>query len=292
MNILLTGSSGNIGRILKTYLMDNGHHVYGVGRSCNSPDIKFDFNSDESLTNEINSLGINIIIHLAASLSPKSIDDCLLNSYGVYKLLSDNKNIKYIVMGSAAEYGLVNNTEFITEETQPNPVSVYGKTKYLQTVLCNELINKYEYKIVVLRLFNVISDNLPESSFIGSLFNKVVSTNKKIIVNSGKVTRDFIDVRDVSILLERIINAEEWHSDVYNLATGINTSYSDFINLANEILVSNGNKMIQLEETGKSEPFSSARADVSKLSRVYLWKPKYSIKESIKYYIDKLIEKN
>ncbi|MGB4812364.1 MAG: SDR family oxidoreductase [Methylophilaceae bacterium] len=70
MNILVTGASGFVGKVLCDTLCENGHHVVGVYRNANKinpnlqPFIISDFNADTDWKEAL--IGVDVIVHLAA----------------------------------------------------------------------------------------------------------------------------------------------------------------------------------------------------------------------------------
>ena len=86
--------------------------------------------------------------YAANVLSTKNILDALLSSECKARIL---------LIGSAAEYGAIDEEENPIAETHPlKPISIYGLTKVLQTQLMDYYYRMHQINIVMARTFNIL----------------------------------------------------------------------------------------------------------------------------------------
>lgn len=284
MNILITGASGNIGSFLFRNLAKT-HNVFGISRkkSENNKILNFDLNevSQEKLDDLLVRLDINSIIHCAGVLKVEKIDDFITNSFLVNKLLSTKKKgVKYIVIGSAAEYGIYKKGK-INEMAVVSPQTNYGISKLLQTALGVYYATIHNIDIINLRLFNVLSPTSGRGSLMGSLIQCTKNTNETMQIPNLAIQRDFIDVRDIVDLINVIISTNVKHEHIYNVGSGKNTTYRDFLNIFKKILRNNNVATPKFITTNIEEDYSISECDTSKLTKDYNWKPRYSLEESL-----------
>jgi len=285
MNILITGITGHIGSFLADYLSAQ-HKIFGIAREANKPNhFVFDLlpGKQEELDTILENNQIELVIHCAANKKPTTMDDLYLNSLALNKFLVSpvGKKIRYIVIGSAAEYGLGNpETNLITEETLPVPDSLYGVSKFFQTTLANYYHN-LDYKITVLRLFNIISPSAEPGTFVGNVFTEIEKGEAgKITINNSKVERDFIDIRDFADLVKQVVETPP-KSFLYNVGTGNNVSYGDFINETLKLLQAADLPQPKVIDKGQPEKFHQAKCGNNKIKTEYNWAPQFTLKDSV-----------
>jgi GDP-4-dehydro-6-deoxy-D-mannose reductase len=286
-NILITGSTGNIGMLLMNRLIKNGNNVVGI--SLNAIKKKnlenFDLNKikDDQITFILKKYKIDTIIHLAADIKTDSLDGFILNSFALNKFFCNKlgKNLKYVVMSSASEYGDSDKSILNEDTSMLCPVTNYGISKLLQTTLCYFYNKNNNIDITIIRLFNIIAPFLPVSSIIGSLIDKV-KNNKNIKINNYNIKRDFLDLRDFVQLVCLIVNSNK-KTMIYNVGSGVSVSYKEFIELFNEVLKENNKKTVNIELVSDFQRKNDYTADVSKVKKDFNWSPKYSLNESIKW---------
>ena len=215
--------------------------------------LKSDFSSDKVI-NFIKSKKINNIIHLAAITSindnKKNNIKCYNNNFKksklfVNKLNSQKINIKkFIFSSSAAVYGFSKNFK-IKENYKANPISTYGKSKYMFEIFLKKNKFKLLDKILVLRFFNVVGGNLLSLRNKETLFNRLNLANKKnriFYINGhdhptkdGTNVRDFIDLYILSQFIFLIIKKNfKKRYLVFNVGSGFGKSILEIINKLKE----------------------------------------------------------
>ncbi|OCL95919.1 dTDP-4-dehydrorhamnose reductase [Aliarcobacter thereius] len=129
LNILVTGSNGQVGSEIKELSTNYSYNFYFTSRD------DFDITNKENIRNFCNENNINVIINCAAytavDKAESDIDNAdLVNRKAVKKLsiVSKELNIKLIHISTDYVFDGKNHKPYI-EEFQTNPQGVYGKTK-------------------------------------------------------------------------------------------------------------------------------------------------------------------
>lgn len=244
-NILITGSSGFIGRVLTKTLFEN-HKVYGIdivhpkynGGYMNSY-LVLDYASivnKETIRNFILRHNIDTVVHLAAI---SNITDCetfpkecsRVNVAGTQLLIDTMKDAgvnNIIFASSAAVYG--NYHKAITENILLNPINIYGMSKMDGEVL----IANSKLNYMNLRFFNVCGTDknctLGEDMFPSHIISKAVKHsiyNSTFTLNGntyntsdGTCVRDYIDVQDVCNVMKTIIENSLYKNEAINVGSG------------------------------------------------------------------------
>ena len=245
MNVINTGAGGFPGTHLINFLRKNTQadiKIFCLGKTHNvhCENLYVGSIKNKELINKfISKVRPDYLFHLAGtSNSADNIDQIKLVNTDFSKFLLeaiDKNNLqhktKILITGTAAEYGKVPSSELpISENLIPKPASVYGKTKYAQTLHALKW-QKTNKKLVVVRPFNIIGSNMPKHLALGDFIHQIESISKKGILKTGNinVNRDFIDVYDVVNLMWKLINNHDAYGEVINICSGIGVSVADIL---------------------------------------------------------------
>lgn len=143
--VLITGASGFVGYHLINEALKNNLEVYAAIRKSSSIDhlkdldVKYvypDFRDQEALSKLLSDNGINYIIHAAGATKARSQKeyDTINATYTVNlakaAVNADAQFKKFVLISSLAAVGPINSLEgTITDNTTPNPVTAYGRSK-------------------------------------------------------------------------------------------------------------------------------------------------------------------
>jgi UDP-glucose 4-epimerase len=168
--ILVTGSSGQLGKSIVNLLKDKNYEVIGIDIVPSfTTDILIDIRDVESV-NEI-TIGLDAIIHTAAvhgkhyELNYPRAEFIKTNIDGTFNLLNAcvlNGIKKFLYTSTTSIYGnsMVNESQavWVDETLIPNPRDIYDITKLTAELLCQDYFNKEKIETTVLR----VSRFLPE----------------------------------------------------------------------------------------------------------------------------------
>ena len=295
MKCLVTGGAGFIGSNLALELEKQGNEVTIVdnlfsGTKKNLKDFKGKFiELDISKPFELNN-NFEVIFHEAAITDPRFKDDnetIRANTEGFKNIieLAKKNNAKLIYASTAGLYG--NGPVPMKEEQKKEILSAYGKSKLMMDNEAEKLFDKMY--IVGLRYFNVFGPNEKHkgrpASMIYHLAKQIKEGNPPRIFKYGEQKRDHIYVKDI---VNATIKATGAKSGIYNVGTGIATTFNDLIKALNEALKTSFQpEYFEMPYDSKTYQHNT-QADTKKAEKFLNFKPKYSLKQRIKDYMEEL----
>lgn len=218
MTILLTGSTGFVGRHLLARLQRDGHHILLPYRRSWS----FDDWAEENDTDEVDA-----VINCAGEINDKG-EMFESNVVFAHKLLSfvEDRNIpKFIQIGSSSEYGDMNEPR--REDALCVPVDLYSATKLAATALCQGFASQYDMDVVVARPFSLYGPGDTPRKLIPRLIKSVFDGSIVDLNPWGRhdwiYIDDFIDGLCVLLRTSRALTKGE----IVNFGTGISTTNSE-----------------------------------------------------------------
>jgi len=226
--ILVTGSSGFIGRKLISQLASNPNlQVTGLSRNpVHNCEIQGDF-SDSSTVVLLSRMNFDFIFHLAWEGLPDRSDDwCSLNLKNSYNFLGFMHEVSpttvFNVMGSCLEYG--SRTGPVTDETLPFGEDSFARAK----IELHKKLVSIGLKLNWYRPFFVYGEGQPAKSLMPFLTQQLESG---IIpkISSLSNSHDFINVEDVARALT-ISGLNYSKSRCINIGTGVSTEVSQIVN--------------------------------------------------------------
>lgn len=253
MKVLITGSTGFLGRYICQQFIHQGHDVIGISSGDKVVDgarnYLFVNLANERQVDELfqKEGGFDCVIHLAAKSTVKldryvPTDILNFNIKATMNLLEEAENCDFLLASSATVYG--DEADTFTEESPTRPTSVYGVTK-----LASEgLLNSYRHKNI-----RPLSLRLIANVGLGATHGVVKDLYKKLKSDSPEL--DLLGAEPGSrkpyILAEDTAHAfylaatENWAGKVKNSVLNIGTVVSVSVKKIAEIL---------MEETGIKKP--------------------------------------
>lgn len=226
--------------------------------------------------------GAQYVFHLAALPRVQdSIDHPLetfaVNVTGTLTLLQAAKEAKVgkvIFASSAATYGDLA-TMPLREDMSVLPKSPYGLHKKMGEDACRLWSDIYQLPTVSLRFFNVYGPRFDPNGAYALVVGKFLSLRKEgkplSVAGDGSHTRDYVHVSDVVAALMAAAESKGGTGDVFNVATGKETSVKELANLIGGPTESAPERL---------EP-TRCVADISKTREVLHWEPKISLEDGI-----------
>lgn len=273
---LFTGNIDNLGDIIDSIAFIQRDILWGIDGEKYRPDI---------------------IYHLAAhniiASTNNPIEDYTTNIGGTLRLLEDIRKTpveRFIYTSSASVYG---NPRYlpINEDDGINLLTPYAVSKYAGEGYCMAYHERYEIPTVVLRLSNVYGPRQSISNPYCGVVAKFMDWAKKgetiQMHGDGLSTRDYTYVDDVVDALILAGTSPKAEGEVFNVATGIETST---IELANSVAILHILDHME-EEEFDVEVVSVDRRDIDNIRRRVLniekirrklgWVPKFTLEHGL-----------
>ena len=305
MKILITGGAGFIGSHLCDKYTKNGDTVLCLDNFMNGNLMNIrhllTHRNFKLITGDIRNLDIlekivrdvNVIFHLAAQIHvDRSIVEPKLtyevNVLGTQNILEVARmyDVEKIIYASTSEvYGSTLYAPM--DERHPlNAPHPYGASKIAADRMCYSYIQTYGMDICIMRPFNIYGPKQKDSGYGGaiSLFTKrVLSNMPPVIYGDGEQTRDYTYVDDIVRAYDMILNYEKRIDKPINFGTINEIKILDLANLIIK-LCDKDIKPVHVEP--RPGEVKRLVADASKAKELLGWKPKYTIEEGLKKFID------
>jgi len=221
-NILLTGASGFLGKIILSKLIGD---TTTLGRTpLGENHIKSDLSIIAAFSRKFNT-----VIHNAgkAHVVPRTEKDkeafFKVNFEGTINLLdalTTNPPDNFIFISTIAIYG-INQGESISEKQKPNPNTPYGQSKLKAEESVINWSKKNNVKYYILRLPLVVGPNPPGN--LGAI-KKAIQKGYYFKIKNNAARKSMVLAEDVASL---ITNIQKMKSGIYNLTDTLHPTFSD-----------------------------------------------------------------
>lgn len=295
--VLVTGGAGFIGSNLVDQLVQDGDEVIVVddlsmGLASNiptSPKVTFYEHSitDHGFMKDLLLKEHFDYIYLLAAIA--SVADSVARPYETHQI-NQEANVfiletirqnklpvkKVLFTSSAAVYG--NNPELPKhEDSTIDPLTPYAIDKFATERFVIDYGKLYNISTVAVRFFNVYGPRQnPKSPYSGvlSLITQCFKNNQVFsLFGDGEQTRDFIFIQDVLLALHLIMTNNRAVHDVYNVATGKQSSLRTIITDYQKVV---GQPLQVKTITARAGDIKHSYADIAKLSQLG-FTPQYTL---------------
>lgn len=294
MKILIIGAQGFMGRAVAGQLQ-GAHDVFLADRSKKSG-LFIDLESEDSTRSVVSSVMPEAIVNCAGVV--ENSEKAKLNPIFTKNLLEAVSGcMKYpartIMLGSAADYGYIDECGKKVTETQPlTSDNLYGKSKIESWKISEEYRTGKSLPVVTARVFNPLGRGMAPRMLLTRLLKHIDSNNldlknSKYSVSRLDSLRDYIDVRDVATAIQSILEAKEPNNVVYNVGSGVPTSNLQLIEavmMASGIKAGVGDWVDELMKD--KERCVAACADTSRLKDEFGWATQYSLLDTMEHIIN------
>lgn len=235
---LITGGAGFFGTILKKYFLDKGDTCVSIDLEPDSykhehfVSYQGDIN-DNALMDEIFSRHkFDAVFHCAALLAHVKKDLKRLwqaNVYGTQNVCkyAIKHNIKKIIFISSNCLWAKNFDSPVTEDEEPNPIEIYGKSKLEGERIL--LSNQDKINSIIFRSPTIMDEG--RLGLLGILFEFIDENRKLPMVGDGSNRYQFIYAKDLAKAFELALDAD--YTEVFNIGSdnvkSFNEVYEDVI---------------------------------------------------------------
>jgi nucleoside-diphosphate-sugar epimerase len=289
--ILILGSEGFIGSHFVEHFMQLGWDVYGCDL-FEAPTRAYHYQKVSRLSPELDEVFQKTVYDTCINAAGSGnvnysmthpFSDFESNALDTMKVLDairkNQAGCHYIHLSSAAVYGNPRQLP-ITEDAPLKPLSPYGWHKMLSEHLCLEYSSIYGLKTLAVRPFSVYGPGL-RKQLLWDLFLKCKDAKNNVVElwGTGNESRDFIFIKDLVRCIHLLIDNGAKNGEVYNLASGIETTIREvamlLVGQLNPEITISFNQMVR-----EGDPLNW-RADITRISRLN-FKPAYSLEQGLK----------
>lgn len=294
-NVLVTGSTGFIGKNLIKRLLNQDVNIYVLARNnidniefAQSEKINYIISTPQELISNKNLPQMDVCFNLVGygvNYLDNNINEML---YGNREYLINlitfakyNKSRILINTGSGAEYGSDYFDKKISEKLIANPKSLYGITKLSGYKIGNIYAKENKVNMVTVRPFGVYGPYEHRYRLFPQLIESI-ETNKMLPMTLGEQIRDYIyidDLIDAYLKISMSDNIEIYGA--YNICSGKGISIREIVNILKEIYKKDSDifkfGMIPYREN----EIMHYVGDNSKILNDLDWEPSIGIKEGL-----------
>ncbi|GHJ45783.1 GDP-6-deoxy-D-mannose reductase [Catellatospora sp. TT07R-123] len=223
MKIVVTGSSGFIGRHLVADLEGRGENVFAADLPHT------DVRSAEGIADMISRIQPDLVYHLAAQANGALADSAAAEMWKtnvmgtvhvIEAVLAHRPSCRILLASTAAVYGEA--ADRIAETAYPTPRTSYAASKVAAEAAAFESCRRGA-DVVVARLFNIFGPGQRDDFFMPSLVRRVkravLTGDSHVAVANLRAVRDFVDVKDAVGGLQDLMARGE-SGAVYNVCSG------------------------------------------------------------------------
>ncbi|OGK20116.1 hypothetical protein A3D80_04365 [Candidatus Roizmanbacteria bacterium RIFCSPHIGHO2_02_FULL_40_13b] len=227
-----------------------------------------------------------IIFHFAALVNltrdydtaRKCIDANITATLNLLEACSGSSLKRFIFSSTEEIYGI--NILPYKEVILPNPPSMYSISKIAGEQLCEYYSKIIGFRLIILRIGTLYGPGSQPDRFLTSIFKSVV-VGKPILLNSGKLKRDYIYISDaVSALLKSMKKAFR-KNEIINIGGSTSISLRKFIEMA----VKNSKSTSKIMFNAFPDRIGEApvqKMSILKAKELLNWEPKIDLAVGIK----------
>lgn len=168
----------------------------------------------------------------------------------------------------------------IHEEVVPKPVSPYGAGKLAGEAYCRAFAASFGLHTVALRFSNVYGpfSAHKRNNAVPRFVKQGLAGEDLVIYGDGGQTRDFIYVEDLCDAILRALTADDVAGEVFQVATGVETSIRDLAQLALQVT---GSSARVLHEPKRAGEVYRTSVDISKIRSRLGFEPQVPLAEGL-----------
>lgn len=198
MRVLVTGANGMLGNALRPLLSKEGYEVWATDINLNDTKIDFlDMRDFDNLSRYVNKVKPDMIFHLAAETD---VDKCEVDPHHAYltntkgteniALVCQKLDIPMIYISTCGVFD-GKKSEAYNESDEPNPISIYTKSKFEGEKIVQSLLKKY----FIFRAGWMIGGGKKDKKFVAKILELIKTKDTLTVVNDKRgcptFTKDF-----------------------------------------------------------------------------------------------------
>lgn len=237
-NVLITGSAGYIGSALTPLLLKKGYQITGIDTLYFKHALLAKKKMYKLIEKDIRQItkkdleGIDAIIHLAAlsndamgELKKELTQDINYKATVRLAKLAKKAGVKRFIFSSSCSIYGISKTGIVTEDTVPNPLTMYAKSKILSEKALQKLADD-SFTVALLRNATVygFSPGFRDDLVVNNLTGCGLSLGEIRIKSDGTPWRPLIDVRDLSEIMTLFLEmpAKKINGKIINIGVNEN----------------------------------------------------------------------
>lgn len=290
--VLLTGSTGLIGKYALQPLLDKGFEVFAVSYSMQNEieGIKWvqadllDFSNIKKIFEDIKP---EYLLHLAWDTTPgvylesNGNFDWLKASMEILKQFDLNGGKRAVFAGTCFEYQFQDAP--LKEYGQLNPTSTYAKCKNFLNQLATLYCEKNNISFGWGRIFYVFGENENEKRLVAHVIKSLIN-DKEVNINVGELIKDYMFAGDIATAFVDFLNSDV--KGCVNICTGQPVKIKEIATAISHTL---GKEHLVHVEQGKTNDAKIILGDNTRLIREVGFTPKYSLSEGLDIVIKSML---
>ena len=246
MKILITGAAGFIGFNFAKFLLEKNIKIIGVDNLNNYYStklkndriyklkkfkkfkfFKFDLRDQNKLNKVFNKNKFNAVFHFAAQAGVrysvdyprKYIDSNINGFFNILEQIKNKKVKKFFYASSSSVYG--NSKLFpLKEKNLLFPTNTYSLSKKFNEDLSKIYCEFYKIKAIGIRFFTVYGEWGRPDMFYSKVFDSAFKNQKLFINNYGNHSRDFTYIKDVNLILFKMLRSSKMpRNEILNICS-------------------------------------------------------------------------
>lgn len=279
MKILVTGSSGFIGKNLVSFLKKKPYQVIGCDLTA-----KCDVTRLQSLKPKIKN--VDAIVHLAAQpgvipSTKQPLETFQTNVVGAINILEAarlNQVKRVIFISSNAALG--QQQPPIVEDMIPKPLSPYGAAKLAGEAYCHAYFHSFGLETVILRFSNVYGPGMDQKDSVVARYIRWTIAGKPLAVRGdGNQTRDFLFVADACRAIELAIKTKNIGGQVFQIGSGKPATIAALVKLIAKV---SGKPQKIIHEPIPAGEIEQNYASIKKAERILKYQPLTDLETGVK----------